>query len=250
MISIAEHLYVRSRKKAWYLEVDHLNPPLAARDQTGKVIWQWASDAFGSVLPNEDPDGDTQKTTINLRFAGQYSDKESGLHYNHRRYYDPKLGRYLSPDPIGLAGGGNLYGYVENNPLSNVDPLGLFNPAKGASAFGNAAIAGWSAASGGLKLAIATGLAPAAATGVGALPPTALAAWGAWNLKASAAAWQRSQQQWKEAQCEGASQATWKNFYGMAPGGTHYDDPGKATGPSDYIQSRGWWKFLVEAGYF
>ena len=122
-MSIIQH---GTPEKAWYLEVDHLNTPLAARDQTGKVIWQWASDAFGSVLPNEDPDGDTQKTTINLRFPGQYYDKESGLHYNHRRYYDPKLGRYLSPDPIGLAGGGNLYGYVGGNPVSMVDPYGLF----------------------------------------------------------------------------------------------------------------------------
>lgn len=108
-VSIIQH---GTPEKAWYLDVDHLNTLLAARDQTGKVIWQWASDAFGSTLPNEDPDGDGQKTTINLRFPGQYYDKESGLHYNHRRYYDPKLGRYLSPDPIGLAGGGNLYGYV------------------------------------------------------------------------------------------------------------------------------------------
>ena len=120
-VSIIQH---GTPEKAWYLEVDHLNTPLAARDQTGKVIWQWASDAFGSVLPNEDPDGDGQKTTINLRFPGQYYDKESGLHYNHRRYYDPELGRYLSPDPIGLAGGGNLYAYVGGNPISYVDPTG------------------------------------------------------------------------------------------------------------------------------
>ena len=120
------------------------------------------------------------------------------------------------------------------------DPLGLFNPAKGASALGNAAISGFSAASGGLKLAIAAGLSPASATGVGALPPAALAAWGAWNLKSSASAWQRSQQQWKEAQCEDSSQATWKNLYGMLPGGTYYYDPGEASDPLNYIQNQGW----------
>ncbi|MBT9461101.1 MAG: hypothetical protein IV084_05510 [Rugosibacter sp.] len=109
---------------AWYLEVEHLNTPLAARDPTGKIIWRWEADAFGSTQPNEDPDGDTQTTTINLRYPGQYYDKESGLHYNHRRYYDPKLGRYLSPDPIGLAGGANLYGYAKFNPLSYIDPDG------------------------------------------------------------------------------------------------------------------------------
>jgi RHS repeat-associated protein len=110
---------------ALYLETDHLNTPIAARDQAGKVVWKWESDAFGATLPNEDPDGDSVKVTINLRFPGQYFDKESGLHYNWNRYYDPKLGRYLSPDPIGLAGGRNLYTYVGGNPVSYADPAGL-----------------------------------------------------------------------------------------------------------------------------
>ncbi|MFP2424329.1 RHS repeat-associated core domain-containing protein, partial [Pseudescherichia vulneris] len=60
----------------------------------------------------------------NLRFAGQYEDEESGLHYNRFRYYDTETGQYLTPDPIGLAGGVNPYGYV-HNPLGWVDPLGL-----------------------------------------------------------------------------------------------------------------------------
>ncbi|MFH1870118.1 MAG: IPTL-CTERM sorting domain-containing protein [Pseudomonadota bacterium] len=115
---------------ALYLETDHLNTPIAARDQSGKVVWKWESDAFGSTLPNEDPDGDTQKTTVNLRFPGQYFDTESGLHYNWNRYYDPRLGRYLSPDLIGLAGGANLYQYGKSNPLSYSDPKGL-NPLLG-----------------------------------------------------------------------------------------------------------------------
>ncbi|CNE02222.1 YD repeat-containing protein [Yersinia nurmii] len=59
-----------------------------------------------------------------LKFAGQLLDEESGLHYNRFRYYDPQACCYLSPDPIGLAGGMNTYGYV-HNPLSWVDPLGL-----------------------------------------------------------------------------------------------------------------------------
>ncbi|MBC3335337.1 type IV secretion protein Rhs, partial [Pseudomonas proteolytica] len=59
-----------------------------------------------------------------LRFQGQYYDRESGLHYNRHRYYNPDNGRYLTPDPVKLAGGVNGYLYVPN-PTGWVDPLGL-----------------------------------------------------------------------------------------------------------------------------
>jgi RHS repeat-associated protein len=57
--------------------------------------------------------------------AGQSFDAETGLHYNWHRYYDPKVGRYISSDPIGLEGGLNTYTYALNNPLRYFDPDGL-----------------------------------------------------------------------------------------------------------------------------
>ncbi len=59
-----------------------------------------------------------------LRFQGQYFDAETGRHYNRHRYYDPEIAGFISQDPIGLAGGLNVYQYAPN-PLSWIDPLGL-----------------------------------------------------------------------------------------------------------------------------
>ena len=124
-----------------YLHTDYLNTPRLATDTTGKVVWRWEGKAFGDTAPNEDPTNSGVKTTINLRFAGQYYDKETGLHYNWNNYYNPALGRTLMPDRISVAdhaefwkaGLGTLnqppleinpYAPVGNNPLRWTDPTG------------------------------------------------------------------------------------------------------------------------------
>lgn len=111
--------------KISYIHTDHLSAPYAASNDNGEIVWQWNRDAFGQGQADRDVDGDGENTVIRLRFPGQYFDRESGLFYNHFRDYDPKLGRYIQSDPIGLRGGINRYAYVAGNPVNYIDPKGL-----------------------------------------------------------------------------------------------------------------------------
>jgi RHS repeat-associated protein len=59
-------------------------------------------------------------------YTSREYDAETGMYFYRARYYDPKAGRFVTKDPIGFVGGDvNLYGYVLNNPVRGVDPLGL-----------------------------------------------------------------------------------------------------------------------------
>ncbi|MBU2714406.1 RHS repeat-associated core domain-containing protein, partial [Zooshikella harenae] len=101
------------------------NTPRRATNTEGNIVWAWYSDAYGVGQVADNPDGDGQSVTLNLRFPGQYYDAESGLFYNYFRDYDPSTGRYIESDPIGLNGGLNTFAYVHGNPISLVDPKGL-----------------------------------------------------------------------------------------------------------------------------
>ena len=103
-----------------YLHADHLGTPRLATDASQTVVWRYEGSAFGDNAP-------TGSATVNLRFAGQYADGETGLYYNWNRYYDPRTGRYISSDPIGLGGGLNSYSYVYNDPLKFIDPTGFWS---------------------------------------------------------------------------------------------------------------------------
>lgn len=110
---------------AYFIHADHLNTPRLVVNRAGQRRWRWLADPFGVAAPETNPDG-VGVFVQNLRFPGQYADVESSLFYNGHRNYDPSLGRYTQSDPIGLRGGVNTYSYVFGNPLSYVDPLGLY----------------------------------------------------------------------------------------------------------------------------
>jgi RHS repeat-associated protein len=103
----------------WY-QNDHLGTPQKIVDGTGRVVWSATYDAFGKATVT------ISEIENNLRFPGQYYDAETGQHYNWNRYYDPGTGRYVTADPIGLQAGVNLFGYVGEDPINSVDPLGLY----------------------------------------------------------------------------------------------------------------------------
>jgi RHS repeat-associated protein len=105
--------------KHYAVHTDHLNTPRRLTNSAKQVAWQWAFSAFGDeqpttarnryVDPATTPNAGTTTVadvTFNLRYPGQYHDKESGLHYNYFRSYDSRTGRYTQSDPIGLDGGG------------------------------------------------------------------------------------------------------------------------------------------------
>ena len=115
-----EPIYIPVRKIHLY-HCDHRGLPLALIDVNGAIAWRAEFDEWGNILREDNPYNLEQL----IRLPGQQWDKETGLYYNRHRYYDPAQGRYITQDPIGLAGGWNLYQYPLN-PVTKIDPLGLF----------------------------------------------------------------------------------------------------------------------------
>lgn len=118
----------------YYYHNDVLGTPKKISNALQQIVWQADHTPFGMATMT------AASVENNLRFAGQYFDQETGLHYNYFRYYDPSTGRYVTSDPIGLNGGINTYGYAYQNPISNIDPDGLnpFTAARAGWAIGGA----------------------------------------------------------------------------------------------------------------
>ncbi|HFQ5140849.1 TPA: RHS repeat-associated core domain-containing protein [Vibrio vulnificus] len=114
-----------------YIVTDHAGTPQELCSENGDVVWQGEQTLWGhyqqkNALPNHGfrENAHNDELYCDLRYQGQIEDRESGLYYNVNRYYDADSGQYLSPDPIGFAGGLRPQAYVFN-PLEWVDPLGL-----------------------------------------------------------------------------------------------------------------------------
>ncbi|MDY0092591.1 MAG: RHS repeat-associated core domain-containing protein [Candidatus Vecturithrix sp.] len=109
--------FLRQNDTYYWYRTDRLGVPHTLMETNGHVVWSGTYDAFGNCEVG------VETVESHLRLPGQYYDAETGLSYNLNRYYDPKIGRYLQPDPAG--DGLNPYIYVGSNPVNAVDPLGL-----------------------------------------------------------------------------------------------------------------------------
>ncbi|WP_342596957.1 RHS repeat-associated core domain-containing protein [Cyanobacterium aponinum UTEX 3222] len=104
-----------------WLLTDHLGTIRDLLDNTGNVVNHLTYDSYGNVVSETDATVDSRD-----RFTGREWDEEIDLYYYRARYYSGETGRFISVDPISFDSGTyNLYGYVDNNPVSNVDPSGL-----------------------------------------------------------------------------------------------------------------------------
>ena len=112
----------------YYVYGDHLDAPRTVTNTSNQSRWEWdEADPYGRILPDQNPSG---LGTFNWRrgFPGQFYDAEKSAWHNGWRTYHAAFGRYLQPDPIGLAAGDfSNYSYVGGNPVSRVDPLGLYS---------------------------------------------------------------------------------------------------------------------------
>ncbi|MGE0320979.1 MAG: DUF6531 domain-containing protein [Polyangiaceae bacterium] len=95
--------------------------PLFAVDSGGRTRWQATASVFGEVTLGK------RDVQVDVRYANQEWDDDVELIYNLRRWYDPRTGLYISPDPLFLEGSPNLRDYALN-PLTYMDPMGLYPP--------------------------------------------------------------------------------------------------------------------------
>ncbi|RQQ79205.1 hypothetical protein DF134_34875 [Burkholderia stagnalis] len=121
-LAAAAIAFAKHGARIYHFHTNLVGAPLEVTDESGELAWAGEYTAWGKVEPSG---GQLTVARIDqpLRYAGQYADDSTGLHYNTFRFYDPDVGRFVNHDPIGLYGGGNLYAYGPNSQQW-VDPWG------------------------------------------------------------------------------------------------------------------------------
>jgi RHS repeat-associated protein len=125
-LGVDDKLKVTSGSTSKYFLTDHLGSTVGLADTNGNITESATYDSFGNKL--------SSNLSTRYQYTGRESDETTGLMYYRARFYDPQIGRFISEDPIGFAGGINLYAYVKSNPVLYRDPTGLqrCNPIVGA----------------------------------------------------------------------------------------------------------------------
>ena len=115
-------LYIRKNGLEVYVPLYDANGNVIQYvDKHGTLVAEYAYDAFGNTIQKSGVKADELK----MRVSTKYSDDEAGLYYFGRRFYSPRIARWLTRDPIEEDGGLNLYAYCGNNAVKWFDPLGL-----------------------------------------------------------------------------------------------------------------------------
>lgn len=107
--------------QTYFIHSGQLNEPQAMTDASKAKVWDAYVEPYGQAQVFGTP-----TAGLDMRLPGQFLQAEAGgLHQNWNRDYDPSLGRYIEADPIGIRAGQNVFAYVDGDPLSKSDPMGL-----------------------------------------------------------------------------------------------------------------------------
>jgi RHS repeat-associated protein len=231
----------RSTNNYWY-HTDGLGNVTEITDGSGTIIEQYRYDVYGKPTIRDGSTNVLSASAIGNRLLFNARDRDPDiLLYNYRyRYYSPGFGRFLQPNPIGFSGGDvNLYRYTLNNPVNEMDPMGLFNYLKTGVCFANV---GWGSFQAARGATLITAGGTVVKVGIG-FPAVAL---GTKDLIGAFLKIRQGSIQCREAMSDPCP-GHWKNIRGLAPFGNMIDDPDETlSGAWDKSKEKPWYERLGE----